>query len=336
MEGVFDLFRDMSRSVYLSSGGDPFLADFTATLWDRHWKSEIDTFYIGYNNHAEVPKNVSYEFLRKWEKHPKVRIIYTPHGVGNGTPITQMLFNSKEDSLLLLEDDSFIFTPDIVNTWFTIVEKNMDLVVGSPRYSVGEVAQAAARKYLLDYSGIGDRGFGWWPSFFLCKRTDLLKTDLDFASNEYKKGQYFKELDHTFENDDYTDTFTWASIQLRYLGLTEFPIPQNHAHPYDLENRANKTNMFSNGDPKYIHGGSLSSGWGGYLNKKLPSVATDMEKQDIETRVAFWSIVSDVTGGYDSFKSMYKNGIERLIIDANLNRFRIDNKIQLYRKLMNV
>lgn len=325
-----------SKSAYLSAGGDVLLADFTLQLWNTHWRDEIDTMYVGYNNHAEVPKKISYEFLRKWEKDPKVRIIYTPHGIGNGNPITQMLLNSKEDLLLLLEDDSYIFTPNVVSTWFEIIESDIVDIIGSPRYSVGEVADAAKEKYNLDYSGVGDKGFGWWPSFFLCKKADLLKTDLDFGSNEYPKGQYFKELDHTFKENDYTDTFTWASIQLRYLGLREQAIPQNHTHPYDLENVNNKTNMFINDDPKYLHGGSLSSGWGGYLNVKVPPVETDMQKQDIETRVAFWSIVDNVTEEYEDFKVLYKNAIQRLIIDAKLNRTRIDNKIQLYRKVMHV
>lgn len=325
-----------SRAAYLSAGGDVFLADFTLQLWDKHWRDEIDTMYVGYNNHAEVPTTTAHELIRTWEKDPKVRIIYTPHGIGNGTPITQMLLNSKEDSLLLLEDDSYVFTPGVVDEWFEIIETGAEDVVGSPRYSVGEVAEAAKKKYNLDYSGVGDKGFGWWPSFFVAKREDLLKTDLDFGSNKYPKGQYFKELDHTFENDDFTDTFTWASIQLRYQGLTEYPIPQNHAHPYDLENVINKTHMFTNGDPKYMHGGSLSSGWGGYLNVKTPPVETDMQKQDIETRVAFWDIVSDSTNNYKDFKTEYRWAIEQLKQNAQLNRTRIDNKIQLYRRLMHV
>lgn len=325
-----------SRAAYLSSGGDPFLADFTLSLWNRHWRDEIDTMYVGYNNHAEVPTTTAHEFIRTWEKDPKVRIIYTPHGIGNGTPITQMLLNSKENSLLLLEDDSYIFTPGVVNDWFTKLENGMDLVIGSPRYSVGEVAEVMRDLYTLDYTGVGDKGMAWWPSFFLCKRADLLKTDLDFGSTKYPKGIYFEELDHVMKEDDYTDTFTWASIQLRYQGLTEFPIPQNHAHPMDLENVVKKTNMFSNGDPEYIHGGSLSSGWGGYLNVKTPPVETDMQKQDIETRIAFWSIVCDAYDRNILFKSEYKRAIEKLKQDAQLNRTRIDNKIQLYRRLMHV
>lgn len=325
-----------TRSAFLSAGGDVFLADFTLSLWNKHWRDEVDTFYVGYNNHAEVPKEVAHEFVRKWESDPKVRIIYTPHGIGNGNPITQMLLNSKEDSLLLLEDDSYIFTPGVVNEWFTILENGMDLVIGSPRYSVGEVAESARRKYILDYSGVGDKGFGWWPSFFLCKRADLLKTDLDFGSKKYPKGKYFKELDYTFIDDDFTDTFTWASIQLRDQGLTEYPIPQNHAHPYDLEHVRNKDGMFRDGDPKYIHGGSLSSGWGGYLNTKLPPVDTDMQKQDIETRVAFWTIVSNDQTLYKNFRVPYRAAISRLITKCNLSMDRINKKVELYSKLMHV
>ncbi|PWU04806.1 MAG: hypothetical protein C5B43_04170 [Verrucomicrobia bacterium] len=334
----------MSRSVFLSAGGDVFLADFVLSLWKNRWYDEIDTMYVGYNNNAQVPLETAYEFVRKWECDPKVRIIYTPHGVGNGTPIAQMLLNSKEEHLMLLEDDGFIFTPGIVDDWFNKVEQDTIDVVGSLRYSVGEVAESAKQKYNLDYSGEGDKGFGWWPNFFLCSRDLLLKTDLDFGSKKYPAGKYFKELDYTFINDDYTDTFTWASIQLRYLGtqfyggvgLRSYDIPQNHAHPYDLENMRNQGVMFAKGNPQYIHGGSLSSGWGGYLNTVLPPVSTDMEKQDIETRVAMWGICCEETQGYMGFKFEYSHKLNYLIDDCNLDRDRINKKEQLYRNLMHI
>lgn len=326
----------MSRAVFLSSAGDPFLAELVLSLWNRHWRDEIDTFYIGYNNHAEVSLSVSHEFLRKWEKDPKIRIVYTPHGVGNGVPVTQMLLNSKEDSLVLLEDDAFCFTPGIVDGWFKIVESGQADMVGSARYAAGEIAEAAKKKYNLDYSGLGDRGFGFWPNFFVCKLSDLLKTDLDFGSNKYPKGKYFKELDHTFENDDFTDTFTWASIQLRYLGLKLWDIPQNHAHPFDLTFKNTKEGMFTSGAPKYIHGGSLSSGWNGYLNKKLPSLKTDMEKQDLETRCAWWTIAMMSTLDYGGFLDAYNHGLNNLINNGGLDNRRIGEKIKLYAGLLNI
>jgi hypothetical protein len=325
-----------NRCAMLSAGGDVFLSEMVLNFWKERWYDEIDTMYIGYNNHAEVPLDIAYEFLRKWEKDPKVRIIYTPHGVGNGTPITQMLLNSKETNLLLLEDDSFVFTPGVVEGWFNLIETGVADIVGSPRYSVGEVAENAKRKYDLDYSGMGDRGFGWWPSFFLCKRYDLLKTDLDFGSKKYPKGEYFKEVDHTFVEDSYTDTFTWASLQLRYMNLRSHDIAQNHAHPFDWEYQHTKQVMFANGNPEYIHGGSLSSGWGGYLNKKLPPVTNEMELKDIETRVAFWTIAKDMTSGYSGFRNEYHQAIRALISNAKLDKQRINDKYNLYRQLMHI
>lgn len=327
----------MTRSAFLSAGGDILLADFCLSLWKQYWYDEIDTMYVAYNNHAQVPLSTAYEFLHKWEKDKKVRIIYTPMGVGNGTPITQMLLGSKEDSLLLLEDDSFLFTPHIVSQWFELVETASNYVVGSPRYATGEVADAAKAKYHLDYSGIGDRGFGWWPSFFVCRREDLLKTDLDFGSKKYSQGEYFKELDHTFTEDCYTDTFTWASVQLRYFGLKSYDIPQNHTYPLDFDKSGKVyAQEYDDHEIRYLHGGSLSSGYGGYINKKTPPIETDFQKKDIETRVAFWKIVSDVVEEYNSFKSMYKAGIERLIIDCRLDRNRIQIKYNGYRRIMKI
>lgn len=327
----------MTKAGFLSAGGDPFLSDFTLSLWKKHWYDEIDFMYIAYNNHAEVPQDVAYEFLRKWEKDPKVKIIYTPFGVGNGTPITQMTLGSKEDAVLLLEDDSFIFTPGVVSSWFNTIGGDYD-ILGSLRYASGEIAQAMKKKYNLDYSGIGDRGFGWWPSFFVARRGDLLKTDLDFGSKEYPAGTHFEELDHTMEATEFTDTFTWASLQLRHMGLKSYDIPQNHAHPFDLEFQRNKEGMFRDGDPKYIHGGSLSSGWGGYLNKKLPTITTDMEKQDTETRVAFWQIchTEGLTHYSPPFYVEYGDGIQRLIKECGLNLERINKKVQLYANLMHL
>lgn len=328
----------MNRAAYLSAGGDVFLSELVLTFWKERWYDEIDTMYVAYNNHAEVPLETGYKFLRKWEKDPKIRIIYTPHGVGNGTPITQMLLGSKEDQLLLLEDDSFVFNPNIVNTWFTLIESGATDVIGSPRYAVGEVAEAAKQKYTLDYSGTGDKGFGWWPSFFVCKRADLLKTDLDFGSKKYPKSEYFKELNYTFVEDCYTDTFTWTSLQLRYMGLRSYDIPQNHAHPFDIEFKNTKEGMFANGNPAYIHGGSLSSGWGGYLNKKTPQVTTEMELKDIETRVAFWEIAKDMsnTNEYTGFRKEYNKGINSLIENAGLDKGRINEKYNLYREIMHI
>lgn len=324
------------RIVNLSAGGDPFLSLFVLKLFKERFYDEVDRFYINYNNHSGVPQDVVGEFLSRASQDKKVHIIYHPVGIGNGVPITQgTLLAEKESLIMLLEDDGFIFEPGIVDECFKKIESNETDLLGSPRYAYGEVADAAQKKYNLDYSGLGDNGFGWWPNFFFCKREDLIKTDLDFGSKEYLRDVYYKELDHTFSEKCYTDTFTWASIQLRNLGLRSLDIPQNHADPYEIESKHSGA-MNWREPMKWVHGGSLSSGWGGYLNGPLPDTSNESAKKEMETRIAFWTICSDIVEGFDDFKVLYRAGIYNLTNGKSLDEGDIQKKINIYKKLMRV
>ena len=62
----------MSRAVFLSSGGDPFLSLFVLKLFQERFYDEVDKFYICYNNHAGVPIEVVSEFMARVVKEPKV------------------------------------------------------------------------------------------------------------------------------------------------------------------------------------------------------------------------------------------------------------------------
>lgn len=324
----------MTCCVFLSLSGDPFIDDFCLSFWKKHWRFEIDNLYIAYNNGAKVSNSISYEFLRKWEKEKNIRVIYSSSSQGQGTVILQALLNSKEDLVLLLENDGYIFQNGIVGEWFAKIEKGEADVIGSPRYGIGEVAEAAKIKYGLDYSGEGDKGFAWWPNFFICKRKDLLRTDLDFGSKHYPKGEFFKELDYTFEQDAYSDTFAWTSLQLRSYGLKSLNVPQNHAHFSDLEAKQNNTGLFSGDNLNYLHAGSLSSGWNGYLNKKFANLNTDDEKQDMEVRIAFWKTALNNTQGYDELRNDYKEGISNLITMEELNEERIRKREIMYSEIL--
>ena len=48
----------MSKAVFLSAGGDPFLALFAIKLWKERWYDEVDKFWVCYNNHSGVPLEV--------------------------------------------------------------------------------------------------------------------------------------------------------------------------------------------------------------------------------------------------------------------------------------
>lgn len=329
----------MSRCAFLSSGGDPFITMFVLKLWKDRWYDEIDKLYINYNNHSSVPKEVVSELLAKVSQDPKVNLIYHPTGIGNGVPITEMIQISHEDHIMLLEDDGFIFTPGVVNRMFQKIESDLTDIVGSERRSCGdEIWDRSKEKYHLDYSGYGDVGPNWWPNFFFCKRSDILKTDMDCGSVAFKAGDYCKELDYTFKDINYGDTFVWMCMQLRALGLRSQNVPQHHASPDEMgERERGEQNWHPSQQPfEWIHAGSLSSGWNGYLNKLLPDVSTEGAMKEIETRVAFWYICSDEVEGFDEFKKQYGAGIERLVSECNLDRDRISRKIKLYRELMDI
>lgn len=329
----------MSRCIFLSAGGDPFLSLFVLKLFQEKFYDEIDRFYINFNNHVAVPTNVVSEFVSRVVKEPKVHLIYHPNGIGNGMPITEMTKIAKEDLVMLLEDDGFIFESGAVNKCFQQIESDLTDIVGSPRFSCGnEIAEASKVKYGLDYSGYGDVGCNWWPNFFFCKRKDLLKTDLNFGSITFKPGDYCKELDHTFTEINHGDTFVWACMQLRALGLRSHSVPQHHASPFEI---TDKEKQEQNWHPTqswfpWIHGGSLSAGWGGYLSGQIPDVSNDSAKQEIETRVAFWLICQDAIEGFGDFKAKYTKGIDDLIVNAKLDMDRISKKIQIYKELMKV
>ena len=328
----------MTRAVFLSAGGDPFIASLALKLFKERWYDEVDRFYICYNNHAGVPLDAAQEFITTAITDPKVHLLYHPQGIGNGMPITEMTKIAQEDLVMLLEDDGFIFGSGIVNECFQKIEKDQCDAVGSPRGSCGmEVWDAMQKKYSLDYSGYGDVGPNYWPNFFFCKREDLLKTDMNFASKAFPEGAYFKELDHTFTAVNYGDTFVWADIQMRYNGVRFASVPQYHASPNEIEQYERKEDKWADGaNPRWIHGGSLSAGWGGYLTGAVPDVSTDSAKQEIESRVAFWRIALEATPGYTQFRMEYAQGIHHLVNSAKLSQDRIQKKYNIYKQLLQV
>lgn len=331
----------MSRAVFLSAGGDPLIAMLAIKLWQERWRDEVDTFYVNYNNHAGVPDVVAAEFCQRVSKDPKICLIYHDHGIGNGKPITEMTQETQEDLVMLLEDDGYIFTPGAVDRCFKLIEEGKTDIVGSPRGSCGpEIWEASKAKYNLDYSGYGDVGPNWWPNFFFCKRSDLLRTDLNFGSITFTPGQFCKELDYTFVGINHGDTFVWACMQLRAMGLTSISVPQHKADPFEIESKdQGLMNWHPSQQPfEWIHAGSLSAGYGGYISGRMPDVSHDSAKQEIESRVAWWLIVSEpnIIEGFEEFKNAYREGIGYLVNNARLNESRIQRKIQIYRQLLNI
>ncbi|MCK9371068.1 hypothetical protein M0R04_14245 [Candidatus Dojkabacteria bacterium] len=318
----------MTKACLVSAGGDPLLTMMVYQLFKKYWYDEVDRVYICFN--TEMDRSLIPELFSRLIPDKKVSVIYQPHQLGYGEPIREMVHVAREDLLLLLEDDGFIYTPGIISEIFKGIENNEYDLAGSPRRSCTDgIWDRAKELFNLNYEGVGDKGPNFWPNFFFCKREDLLKTNQNFGSLGIAPGEYYEPLDYTFTEQQAGDTFVDTSLQLRKMGLRIKEIPQHKASPTEMEDRGNRTGNWISGKPPYIHGGSLSSGysWNGFLLGRQPIV----DKHETETRVAWWRIASEVEG-FDEFKKIYLEGIKNLT--AQLDDRLIETKYKIYKELL--
>lgn len=325
----------MSRAAFISAGGDPFILLLSIHLFQR-WKNEVDKLYVCYNSMQD--KKIV-DFIRdRLTQDSQIHLIYTPEQLGYGRPINECLNVSREDLILLLEDDGFVYNAGIVDTHFKRIELGLVDLVGSSRFSCGfGISRAAKKKWGLNYDGEGDVGCNFWPNFFFCKRSDLLKTNLDFAPTSLPKGVYVPELDFTPEEDEPCDTFSWTSIQLRAMGLKVGYCPQYKGSPFELEEKRLHQGKWANNPYGWIHAGSLSVFWNKELTgNRLPHAATDINLQEYETRVAFWTIAVGLAEYPEirEFQQQYRDGIEEMIEYHQMDRERIEKKVMIYKDLM--
>lgn len=327
----------MSRAASLATCGDPFTTLLWFKLFKERWYDEVDAVYINVNNHCAVPNDVVVELLSVLAKEPKVHLIYHPRGKGNGPPVAELIRCMDQDLVMLCEEDGFIFDSGYVNACFQKIESDLADAVGSPRFSCGvEVGEAAKKQWGLNYRGYGDVGPNFWPNFFFAKRVDFLRTDMDFGSHTWQAGEYSPQLDHTFKEVNHGDTFVWMCVQLRALGLRFENVPQHHADPYEIESKAkSEQNWHPLTQPfHWIHAGSLSAGWGGYLSGRVPDTSNESAKLEMETRVAFWSLCLENVNGFTDFREVYEKGMRDLIGDAKLSAIRIIEKMHVYKELL--
>lgn len=319
----------MSRAAFLSAD-DPLVSLLFLKFFKDVWSDEVDKLYVCFN--SDVDKKVADYVEKRFKESPKVVWIYVDHSIGNGEPLNRCLDLCGEDLIVLMESDGYVYKRGVLDGCFARMEGGECDALGSPRGSCSmELWKLSMERFGHPSGYPGDVGPNFWPCFLFVKRKDLLRTDQNFASKRFPRGVYVKELDWTPRDDDQCgDTFVWASIQLRAMGLRFCHVPQCKIYP--AHNLLQDLHPFG-----WVHAGSLSSGWTGkYLRRdgypglqadKLSSITDFFER---ETRVAFWMMAAYLEGYEEiaEFKREYLEGIGRFIDHHGLDKKRIAEKIR--------
>lgn len=344
----------MSRAAIVPVPGDPFLLYYWLCLFHKHWKDEVDNLYVYFNSPIEKPV---VDYVRKICAYDKIILLYNPLQIEHGEAINRTLDVVKEDLVMLVEDDGFIFKPGIVDICFKLIEDGKYDIVGSKRGSCSmEIWDRSKSVYGLNYDGLGDQGPNFWPCFFFSKK-DLLTnfTDRNFGAKMWNPGDIIHELnDYVVKEPCANDTFVWVSIQL----LHHIPqnrikyLPQYHTHPDDVKHFENKENVFDGVAP-WCHIGSLSSGIGGLLTDNenrplsrrlidppraeipLDHKLSEMEIKEYERRVQFWFRFYTYRQCFElkEFEILYYQALLKLVSRFGLHWKQINKRLEIYRTL---
>lgn len=349
-----------SRAAILPYPGDPFLLQFWLFNFFSKWAGEINKLYIVCNTPVEKPVA---DYIRSLcEAHPdKIDYTYIDHHIQHGDAIRVALEKATEEYVMLVEDDAYILRSGVVDECFSRLESGQYDIVGSKRGSCHEeILKAAQDLYGLSYEGMGDQGCNFWPNFFFIKRSLLLSTDRDFNSRAWVQGEIIAPLQHYAVAAPviYSDTFVWASLQLRAM-VPESRIQyvrQYHANPNDQEHFFLGHSIFDGLAP-WIHIGSLSSGVSGAImddqgrsiakrtveDPKGPTVlppewcdvTSDFAKMEWERRIQWWLMFYERRDpeAIPEYAELYKKGIDRIIDQYQLNIKRIRQRQQIYRTI---
>lgn len=352
--------KERSRAVIVTHVGDPNLSGFWLRFYKKFWEDEVDKVYFRLNGHSMSQKITDY-YTDKFSNYPKFDFKVLP-GNDHGYGLKSAVENCTEDYIMFMEDDAWVFRKGVLGEQFKKLESGEYEVLGSPRTSIDMKIYAAQVKLqpelqCVDNHGVGDTGTNFWPNFFFVTKKALMKTDLKFWGQSFKKGDYIKEIDYTVEEDGAgMDTGSWISMQLRAqvdpkkIGT----IPQYKAYPHDPDLAVAKQWTFA-GDAGWLHAGSISSGVNRYLQyegcplrdfyksngTKQRVEFSDEElssKGDIAMRICFfvlclvWS--RPEVEGMNDFRKAYIAAIKALRKRADINPREIDKRLKIYGELL--
>lgn len=275
------------RAALLPMGGDPFLNAY----WLRNfqtWVEHVDELRIVICDQHDP---VIQEYLNKQlARFPNVIARYT-HRTDHGEIIRQLINETSADTIMLCEDDAFVRKPEQIKNCFEAIERDSTDLIGCPRATgsreIIEWAQERFGNWFCPTTG--ESGPLLWPCFLFAKRSDLLRTDRHYGAWGRPAGTAV--MNRTYVTDQAMDTFGWATLQLRGLGLKIDILPNYRVVPW---------NMAQWTDAPWFHVGSLSVGYGHFLlghrtQEHLDQIATD--PCDWSKRISWWCRVAEKWDG---------------------------------------
>lgn len=340
----------LNRAAFLPTTGDPYVILHCLKFFEDVWQDEVDKLYIAIC--TTVNRSTIFNLINILKQNSKVCILYVDHGISHGDGIDLILSQSTEENIMLLEDDAIIHKKGIVDHYFKKIESGEYDLIGSERSCcTSNIIELAKNRWNLDFSGAGDRGPGYWPCFLWIKRKYMKATDRIFSNYSFKVGE--KLFDTVLTEEAVGDTFMWASLQLREMGLKILNIPQFHCHPVDFKRTVTPWGALCPG-AAYMHMGSLSGGIKNVLldennipladldNSQAPKAQLHPpsslgEKLELERRVAWWRESYRIINlPEDRFTRGYKHGLQNVIIKWNLSETRLDKWTEVYKEITNV
>lgn len=217
---------------------------------------------------------------------PDSQIRVYPNNIGHGLALKKMVEDSEADTIMLMEEDSYVLDKEFVEKCFSMIEDEDYQIVGSPRMSCSlKLARIMERRYNLDYTGEGNKGPGFFPCFFFADVETLKETDMYFAPMGWERGERVPILDIYAPEDLSFDTMGWVALQLHEAGVKIHTIPQYHRPPLDMSHWHKKEDIWSISNLPWIHMGSLSG--------DIPSVIPDdpVSRDEYAFRTFFLNLI---------------------------------------------
>ena len=302
----------MTRAALCVMGADPFLDAY----WIRHfrsWADQVDELRVVF---CGVDDQAHRALLRAalWDLPASAE--WMPLGTDHGVAIREGMQGCRADVVMLCEEDAYVCKPGMVGEQFARIERGEADIVGGPRGTMTpELRSWANAKYGELTGQTGEAGPILWPCFLWARRADLERTDQHYGAIGWEPGA--RILGETYPERQSADTFGWASLQLRELGL--------RVH-VEAQYRADFGAMAGWSDPPWFHVGGLSTGWGMYVmgpDSHDPSAMRDQDLTDWTKRVAWWQRMAEKAPGPPGLAEPYRASVDRLVSAMGMDREQI-------------